>query len=79
MFLRKEYIKSGVYGVDYQAAHAHGFVMRGNTRDCIQSRLYFFGEWEPRLTNWLARSLAEGDILLNAALISDTFRFLRRD
>ena len=40
-------------------AEARGFLVRGNTQDFIQRTLYWFGVWEPNLTDFVQRTMAE--------------------
>src|SRR5205807_5464610 len=42
-----------------------GARMAGDTEDILQQYLYFFGEWEPNLTAWLARTLRPGDVFVD--------------
>ena len=39
----------------------HGSRMAGNTRDLIQRHIYFFGNWEPNISAWIAATLKPGD------------------
>jgi hypothetical protein len=38
---------------------ANGFVVAGNTSDLIQGYLYWFGVWEPNLTDFIMRRMSE--------------------
>ena len=38
---------------------ANGFVVAGNTNDLIQGYLYWFGIWEPNLTDFILRRMGE--------------------
>ena len=38
-----------------------GFLITGNSCDLIQSRLYWFGVWEPNITAWVTQHLKPGD------------------
>jgi FkbM family methyltransferase len=38
---------------------ANGFVVAGNTNDLIQGYLYWFGVWEPNLTDFIMRRMSE--------------------
>jgi FkbM family methyltransferase len=57
----------------YFAWHWHGFVARtsfgsrlaGDTREVLQQHVYYFGEWEPDLTSWVAGTLREGDVCVD--------------
>ena len=39
----------------------YGTRMAGNTRDLIQRHIYFFGNWEPNISAWIAATLKPGD------------------
>jgi FkbM family methyltransferase len=57
----------------YFAWHWHRFVARtwfgsrlaGDTREVLQQHVYYFGEWEPDLTAWVAETLRDGDICVD--------------
>ena len=57
----------------YLAWHPHRFVARtvfgsriaGDTRDILQQYIYYFGVWEPHLTDWIGRRLAPGDAFVD--------------
>ena len=36
-----------------------------NVEDLIQRYIYYFGEWEPNLTRWIARRLSRGDTFVD--------------
>ena len=42
-----------------------GGVMTGNTEDLIQRHLYFFGNWEPNISAWIASRLQRGDCFVD--------------
>jgi FkbM family methyltransferase len=39
----------------------YGGRMFGNTQDLIQRHIYFFGNWEPNISAWIAQTLQPGD------------------
>ncbi len=39
-------------GREYTARTKHGFIMSGKSNDVIQGFLYYFGIWEPHISNW---------------------------
>jgi hypothetical protein len=47
-----------VDSVDF-VTKANGFVVAGNTNDLIQGYLYWFGVWEPNLTDFVIRRMSE--------------------
>ena len=47
-----------VSSVDF-VTNANGFVVAGNTNDLIQGYLYWFGVWEPNLTDFILRRMGE--------------------
>ena len=47
-----------VDSVDF-VTKANGFIVAGNTNDLIQGYLYWFGVWEPNLTEFISRRMAE--------------------
>lgn len=47
-----------VRSVDY-VTEVNGFVVAGNTIDLIQRYLYWFGVWEPNLTDFITRRMSE--------------------
>jgi FkbM family methyltransferase len=49
----------------FTARTAFGSRMFGNTRDILQQYIYYFGQWEPHLTSWLAGRLAPGDTFID--------------
>jgi len=42
-----------------------GGLMTGNTEDLIQRHLYFFGNWEPNISAWIASRLQPGDCFVD--------------
>jgi FkbM family methyltransferase len=50
---------------DFQVATRFGSRVRGNTQDFIQRHVYYFGLWEPNLTDFLARRLRPGDVFID--------------
>src|SRR5437868_15509918 len=42
----------------------HSGRMAGNTRDLIQRHIYFFGNWEPNISAWIAATLKPGDAFI---------------
>ncbi len=57
----------------YLAWHSYPFVaptvfgrrLAGNTKDMIQQYIYYFGLWEPELTDWITRQLRPGDTFID--------------
>lgn len=57
----------------YLAWHPHKFMARtvfrsriaGDTRDILHQYIYYFGVWEPHLTNWIGQQLAPGDTFID--------------
>ena len=47
--------------VEFEATARFGARLRGNTEDFIQRHVYYFGIWEPDLTDFLASRLRPGD------------------
>jgi FkbM family methyltransferase len=45
----------------FTAKTRHGLRVTGNTEDLIQRYLYYFGIWEPNITNWISSTLKSGD------------------
>ena len=43
----------------------HGGRMAGNTQDLIQRHIYFFGNWEPSISAWIAATLKPGDCFVD--------------
>jgi FkbM family methyltransferase len=39
--------------------------MAGNTQDLIQRHIYFFGNWEPSISAWIAATLKPGDCFVD--------------
>jgi FkbM family methyltransferase len=50
---------------DFSCRMRSGARMTGNTRDLIQRHLYFFGAWEPNITQWIADTLQPGDVFID--------------
>jgi FkbM family methyltransferase len=51
--------------VELEAKTATGLRLRNTLSDVIHSALYFFGVWEPALTQYIARHLRPGDIYID--------------
>jgi FkbM family methyltransferase len=57
----------------YLAWHSHRFTartvfgsrLRGDTQEVLQQHVYYFGVWEPHLTEWLQSRLSPGDVFLD--------------
>jgi FkbM family methyltransferase len=49
----------------YETTTFRGWRLHGNTTDCIQRNLYYFGLWEPNLTTWIERRLSDGDVFVD--------------
>jgi FkbM family methyltransferase len=43
----------------------YGGRMAGNTQDLIQRHIYFFGNWEPSISAWIAATLQPGDCFVD--------------
>jgi len=43
----------------------YGGRMAGNTQDLIQRHIYFFGNWEPSISAWIAATLKPGDCFVD--------------
>jgi FkbM family methyltransferase len=39
--------------------------MKGDAKDIIQQYIYYFGVWEPHITEWVSRCLAPGDTFVD--------------
>jgi FkbM family methyltransferase len=50
---------------DFVAETSFGARMAGNTQDIIQRYIYYFGLWEPPLTQFLSRRLQPGDVFVD--------------
>lgn len=48
----------------------------GTTSDLIQRYIYAFGVWEPNLTHWLCRRLADGDVFVDIGANAGYFTLL---
>jgi FkbM family methyltransferase len=42
-----------------------GFSISGNTCDLVSQYIYYFGIWEPNLTDYMCRSLKPGDVFVD--------------
>lgn len=50
---------------NFECRTIFGSQVTGNTKDLIQSYLYYFGVWEPRITKWINDSLTDGDTFID--------------
>jgi FkbM family methyltransferase len=50
---------------DFIATTRFGAIVAGNTVDLIQRYIFYFGEWEPNLTRYLADRLRAGDVFVD--------------
>jgi FkbM family methyltransferase len=50
---------------EIEARSRSGLRFLGSTFDLIHSRMYFFGFWEPAITDYLRRALRPGDIVVD--------------
>lgn len=50
---------------DFRARTQFGAVVHGNTRDMIQSLIYYFGVWEPYVTAFIRARLRPGDVFVD--------------
>ncbi len=50
---------------DFVASTRFGKRLAGNTTDMVQQYLYYFGLWEPDLTNWISGQLRPGDTFVD--------------
>lgn len=46
---------------EFESQTLFGRHLRGNTADLIQRYIYYFGTWEPHITQWMSASLRPGD------------------
>lgn len=49
----------------YTARTADGLRMRGHTTDLIQRFVYYFGQWEPVISDWFRTNLRPGDVMVD--------------
>ncbi len=49
----------------YTARTSDGVRMTGNTTDLIQRFVYYFGQWEPAISDWLRANLKAGDTVID--------------
>jgi FkbM family methyltransferase len=49
----------------YTAQTADGVRMSGDTTDLIQRFVYYFGQWEPAISDWLRANLKAGDTVID--------------
>ncbi len=49
----------------FVAPTVFGRRLAGDTKDMIQQHIYYFGLWEPELTDWIARQLRPGDTFID--------------
>jgi FkbM family methyltransferase len=49
----------------FVARTVFGAPIEGNTRDLIQKYIYYFGAWEPNLTQWVQGRLKPGDTFID--------------
>jgi FkbM family methyltransferase len=49
----------------YTAHTADGLRMRGHTADLIQRFVYYFGQWEPVISDWFRTHLRPGDVMVD--------------
>lgn len=64
-FKQRAYRRIGWIDHEFSTKTAFGAIVYGNTEDTIQSRIYFFGLWEPCLTRWISQSLKSGDVFVD--------------
>jgi FkbM family methyltransferase len=50
---------------EFVATTRFGQRMAGNTRDMLQQYVYYFGLWEPDLTDWISEQLQSGDTFID--------------
>lgn len=50
---------------EFVATTKFGGIIAGNTMDLIQRYIYYFGIWEPTVTDWIRRCLKPGDIFVD--------------
>jgi FkbM family methyltransferase len=48
-----------------RAGTVFGFVLSGSTADFLFRNVYYFGVWDPQLTDWIRRSLKPGDTFID--------------
>ena len=49
----------------YTARTSDGVRMRGTTADLIQRFVYYFGQWEPAISDWLRANVKTGDTVID--------------
>jgi FkbM family methyltransferase len=49
----------------FTAVTRFGSRMKGDTRDVVQQCIYFFGAWEPAVTQWIGSRLKPGDVFVD--------------
>ncbi len=49
----------------FVASTRFGSLMVGNTQDVVQQCIYFFGIWEPAVTQWVSARLRPGDVFID--------------
>lgn len=49
----------------FVASTVFGSRMGGDTRDILQQYVYYFGIWEPDLTDWISRRIRSGDTFVD--------------
>jgi len=68
----------------YVCWHRHAFVARtrfgarlaGETTEMLRQQVYFFGAWEPELTDWISETLAPGDVMVDVGANAGYFSLL---
>ena len=50
---------------DFSCRTKFGGRISGNTEDLIQRHLYYFGTWEPDITDWISATLRPGDCFVD--------------
>jgi FkbM family methyltransferase len=68
----------------YLAWHRHAFVARtrfgsrlaGHTDEILQQHIYYFGAWEPDVTDWVAKTLQPGDVMVDVGANAGYFSLL---
>jgi FkbM family methyltransferase len=50
---------------EFVASTRFGQQLAGNTKDMIQQYIYYFGLWEPQLTDWISKQLQPGDTFVD--------------
>ena len=49
----------------FVAQTVFGHRLAGDTRDMIQQYIYYFGVWEPEMSNWISEQLRPGDVFID--------------